>query len=497
MANKTAITPTRSEDYAAWYQAVIKAADMAEHSPVRGCMVIKPWGYAVWERIQSLMDKTLKRRGVSNFYCPLFIPLSYFQKEAEQVEGFATECAVVTHHQLRKNSDGELQPAGELEEPLIVRPTSETIIGEMVSRWVQSYRDLPMKLNQWANVVRWEMRTRLFLRSSEFLWQEGHTAHATEDEALAEAREMANVYADFAENNMAIPVIRGEKSRNERFPGAVNSFTMEAMMQDGKALQAGTSHFLGQNFSRAFDITYTDKDEQRKLTWTTSWGTSTRLIGALIMAHADDDGLVLPPIIAPTQVVILPLLKNNQDNSALLDYCEALADRLRAHSFAGEEIRVHIDMRDQRPGEKAWSWVKKGVPIRCEIGAKELQNNAVYMGLRHKAYRDKTAVSHDEFIADIAKTLQDIQDAIHKKAQDFRDANLQHCDTQAALTDFFSNGIGFATAYWHDHADNDTIEKQLKTDHNVTVRCLLDNNNTGPCIFSGKTGRLAVFAKAY
>ncbi|MFM8172844.1 MAG: aminoacyl--tRNA ligase-related protein, partial [Pirellulaceae bacterium] len=361
---KTAISPTRTEDYPEWYQQVIKAADLAENSPVRGCMVIKPWGYALWENMQRVLDRKFKETGHQNAYFPLFIPMSYLEKEAEHVEGFAKECAVVTHHRLEPDGKGGLRPAGPLEEPLIVRPTSETIIGEMYARWVQSYRDLPILINQWANVVRWEMRTRLFLRTAEFLWQEGHTVHATAEEAMEETRRMLDVYADFAENTMAVPVVRGEKTPKERFPGAVNTFSIEAMMQDRKALQAGTSHFLGQNFAKAQQIRYQDPQGELVYAWTTSWGVSTRLIGALIMTHSDDDGLVLPPRLAPAHVVILPIYRDDAQRTEVLEYCHKLKQQIAALRYDDQPLRVEMDDRDLRGGEKKWYHVRRGVPIR-------------------------------------------------------------------------------------------------------------------------------------
>ena len=378
---KTAIPPTRVEDYPQWYQEVIKAADLAEISPVRGCMVIKPWGYALWENIQAELDVMFKATGHENAYFPLFIPMSYLEKEAEHVEGFAKECAVVTHHRLEPDPEGGLRPAGALEEPLIVRPTSETIIGAMYAKWVQSYRDLPILINQWANVVRWEMRTRMFLRTTEFLWQEGHTAHATKQEALDETRKMLDVYADFAENFMAMPVVKGEKTAGERFPGAVTTLSIEAMMQDRKALQSGTSHFLGQNFSKAQEIKFQDQQGQEVYAWTTSWGVSTRLVGALIMTHSDDDGLVLPPKLAPKQVVILPIHRNDEDQSKVRKYCDELKQSLEAESFAGRSIRVAIDDRDLRGGEKTWQHIKRGVPIRAEVGPRDVASESVFVGI--------------------------------------------------------------------------------------------------------------------
>ena len=375
---KTAISPTREEDYPQWYQQVIRAADLAEISPVRGCMVIKPWGWAIWENMQKSLDGMFKATGHENAYFPLFIPMSFLEKEAEHVEGFAKECAVVTHHRLEPGADGGLVPAGPLEEPLIVRPTSETIIGAMYAKWVQSYRDLPILINQWANVVRWEMRTRMFLRTSEFLWQEGHTAHATEEEALEETERMLNVYADFAENHMAMPVIKGEKTADERFPGAISTLTIEAMMQDRKALQAGTSHFLGQNFSRAQGIKFQSQEGREEFAWTTSWGVSTRLVGALIMTHSDDDGLILPPKLAPRQIVLLPIYKNDEQRTQVLTYCDELKQQLEAQQYAGEPIRVQVDDRDLRGGEKNWYHVKRGVPLRAEVGPRDIEQDSVF-----------------------------------------------------------------------------------------------------------------------
>src|SRR3954468_22579163 len=348
MTNKprTAITPTREENYAEWYQQVIRAADLAENSAVRGCMVIKPWGYALWESMQRVLDQMFKDTGHQNAYFPLFIPLSFLQKEAAHVEGFAKECAVVTHHRLELNAEGKLVPTGELEEPLIVRPTSETIIGDAFARWVQSYRDLPLLINQWANVVRWEMRTRLFLRTTEFLWQEGHTAHATREEAVDETMRMLDVYAAFAEQWMAMPVIKGEKTAGERFPGAERTYSIEAMMQDRKALQAGGSHFLGQNFAKASEIMFLDQNGARQHAWTTSWGVSTRLIGGLIMTHSDDDGLILPPKVAPAQVVIIPIFRSDDERPRVLEYCNRVAQELRAQRFADRPVSVIVDERD-------------------------------------------------------------------------------------------------------------------------------------------------------
>lgn len=497
--NRTAITPTREQDYNEWYQQVVKSGDLAEHSPVRGCMVIKPWGYAIWENIQRILNDKFAAKGVENFYCPLFIPKSYLEREAEHIDGFATECAVVTHHRLEKNDDGELIPAGELEEPLIVRPTSETIIGEMFAGWVQSHRDLPLKLNQWANIVRWEMRTRLFLRTSEFLWQEGHTAHSNKEEAATFSKEIVEAYADFSRNYLAMPVTIGEKSRNERFPGAKTSFTIEALMQDNKALQAGTSHYLGQTFAEAFNINFSDKDGALQTAWTTSWGVSTRLIGGLIMTHSDDDGLLLPPKIAPRHVVILPIPHKAADPSAIYSYCEHLAEEISKQSFAGQTIRVQVDQRDQRPGDKAWGWVKKGAPIRIEIGPKELENNVVYFGRRDQSPKDKKSLDKDAFVEQLPAILEQMQQNMYDNALRRTEENTTTVTTRSELEAAFSADTpGFVKGYWLDSAENDTVEKELKEKYKITIRCLLTDCDSGTCMFSGKDGaNMAIFAKAY
>src|SRR5262245_44609525 len=406
---KTAITPTRVENYAEWYQQVIRAADLAENSAVRGCMVIKPWGYTLWENMQRVLDDMFKATGHQNAYFPLFIPLSFLQKEAAHVEGFAKECAVMTHHLLEAGPDGKLVPTGELDEPLIVRPTSETIIGDAFSRWIQSYRDLPLLINQWANIVRWELRTRMFLRTTEFLWQEGHTVHATAEEAMAETRQMLDVYAAFAHDYLAMPVIRGEKSAADRFPGAVSTLTIEALMQAGKALQAGTAHFLGQNFSKASDIRFLDETGVLQYAWTTSWGVSTRLIGGLVMTHSDDDGLVLPPRIAPAHVVILPITAKAERPDEVIAYCKKLQAELREQRYHGREIEVELDLRDLRGGEKACSWVKKGIPIRLEIGPRDVAQDAVFMARRDRPANEKAGMPRAAFIAGLPELLDTIQ----------------------------------------------------------------------------------------
>jgi prolyl-tRNA synthetase len=501
---KTAITPTREQDYPEWYQQVIKAADLAEVSPVRGCMVIKPWGWSIWENMQRGLDGMFKATGHENAYFPLFIPLSFMQKEAEHVEGFAKECAVVTHHRLEAGPDGKLRPApsAELAEPLIVRPTSETIIGSMYAQWVQSYRDLPILINQWANVVRWELRTRLFLRTTEFLWQEGHTAHATEAEAREETEKMLNVYADFAENWMAVPVIKGEKTAGERFPGAVDTYSIEAMMQDRKALQAGTSHFLGQNFSKAQQIKFQDQNSTEQYAWTTSWGVSTRLVGALIMTHSDDDGLVLPPRLAPKHVVLLPIFRNDEEKAQVMPYVESLKKELEAQDYEGEKVRVLIDSRDIRGGEKNWYHVKRGVPLRAEIGPKDIAKNGVFLARRDTG--EKAAVGRDELVQSIAQRLADIQTSLFQKALKLREDNTRTITSLDEFKAYFTpkneenpeiHG-GFALCHFTESPEVEELLKKLK----VTIRCVpIDGGKQpGVCIFTGKpTDRRAVFAKAY
>ena len=405
----TAISPTRAEDYPEWYQQVVRAADLAEASPVRGCMVIKPQGYALWERMQAILDRMFKETGHVNAYFPLFIPLSYLEQEAKHVEGFAKECAVVTHHRLELGPDGKLIPTGKLEEPLVVRPTSETIIGAMYAKWIQSWRDLPVLINQWANVVRWEMRPRVFLRTTEFLWQEGHTAHATRAEAEEETRKMLEVYATFAERDLAIPVIKGPKPAGERFPGAVDTLSIEAMMQDGKALQAGTSHFLGQNFAKAQNIKFASVSGAEEFCWTTSWGVSTRLIGALIMTHSDDDGLVVPPRIAPHHAVILPISRTDEERAAVLEACRGLEASLVAASFAGEAIRVKTDARDIRGGDKVWQYVKQGVPVRIEIGPRDLAAGVGSVCRRDRGPKEREAIPLAELPARLPAILAEMQ----------------------------------------------------------------------------------------
>ena len=502
---KTAITPTRSADYPEWYQQVIKAADLAENSPVRGCMVIKPWGYGIWENMRRIFDKMFKATGHKNAYFPIFIPLSFLEKEAKHVEGFAKECAVVTHHRLEEGPDGGLVPASPLQEPLVIRPTSETIIGEMFAKWVKSYRDLPLLINQWANVVRWEMRTRLFLRTTEFLWQEGHTCHATKEEAEEETFRMLDIYAEFAEKYMALPVIKGEKTESERFPGAIATYAIEAMMQDRKALQSGTSHFLGQSFAKASNIKFLSSNGQEEFVWTTSWGVSTRLIGALIMAHSDDDGLILPPKLAPSQIVILPIIPKPDLKGKILDYCNQLAAELRDIVYNEQPLSVEIDDRDLRGGEKFWHWVKKGVPIRIEIGPNELENGSVSFSRRDKESKNRIGKSKSEFIQIAVNELDDIQNSLYQNALNFRKEHLVKIDSKKEFYDFFTpqnqekpeiHG-GFAYSHWSGDPQD---EEQVKNDLNVTIRNIpLDGEEeSGKCIISGKPSRKRViFAKAY
>jgi prolyl-tRNA synthetase len=503
---KTAITPTRNDDYPEWFQQVIKAADLAENSDVRGCMVIKPWGYSIWENIQQGLDGMFKATGHENAYFPLFIPLSFLQKEADHVEGFAKECAVVTHHRLVPNAEGKLMPDpnSQLEEPLIVRPTSETIIGSTYAKWVQSYRDLPILINQWANVVRWEMRTRLFLRTAEFLWQEGHTAHATAAEAQEETMKMLGVYADFAENWMAMPVIQGEKTAGERFPGAVSTYAIEAMMQDRKALQAGTSHFLGQNFSKAQEIKFQDQNGQVEYAWTTSWGVSTRLIGGLIMTHSDDDGLALPPRLAPKHIVLLPIYRNDDEKAPVLDYVHSLKKELEAQDYAGGKVRVLIDDRDMRGGEKNWYHVKRGVPLRAEVGPKDIAKNGVFLARRDTG--EKVGVDRAELVQTIGQRLADIQNNLFERAKKLREDNTKTIDTLDDFLAFFTPKSknedkaeihgGFALCHFSEGPD---LEEFLKK-HKVTIRCipLAGANEDGKCFLTGRPStKRAVFAKSY
>ncbi|HUD29784.1 MAG TPA: proline--tRNA ligase [Novosphingobium sp.] len=498
-AIRHALNTKREDDFAQWYQEVVSEAEMAEESGVRGCMVIKPWGYGVWERIQRLMDDRIKAAGVQNCYFPLFIPLSYFAKEAEHVEGFAKEMAVVTHHRLIGDGKGGLVPDPEarLEEPLIVRPTSETVIGQAMARWVQSWRDLPLMVNQWANVVRWEMRTRMFLRTSEFLWQEGHTAHADRDDAMVETLRALEMYRDFAEDELAMPVVAGEKPENERFPGAVATYSIEAMMQDGKALQAGTSHYLGTGFAHAAGITFQDREGAQQYAHTTSWGTSTRMIGGLIMVHGDDDGLRVPPRVAPHQIVILPMLRETPEDDALLTYCEDLRKSLAALSTLGEPVRVLLDKRPGKATQKRWAWVKKGVPLILEIGGRDAAGGQVSMLRRDRLWNEAAkanfvAMSRDDFVACASAEIADIQTSLHAEAKARRDANISSAASFDALAAAFSDDKrypGWVEVEWARPTGDEleAVVQKLKA-LKLTMRNtpLGGDAATGTCIFTGR-----------
>ncbi|MCK9540411.1 MAG: proline--tRNA ligase [Novosphingobium sp.] len=507
-----ALSVKRADNFAQWYQDVIAEAEMAEESGVRGCMVIKPWGYGIWERIQTLMDADIKAAGVENCYFPLFIPLSYFAKEAEHVEGFAKEMAVVTHHRLIGDGQGSLMPDPEakLEEPLVVRPTSETVIGAAMARWVQSWRDLPLLTNQWANVVRWEMRTRMFLRTSEFLWQEGHTAHADRDDAMTETLRALEMYRAFAEDVLAMPVIAGEKPENERFPGAVATYSIEAMMQDGKALQAGTSHYLGTGFAEAAGIRYQDREGQQALCHTTSWGVSTRLIGGVIMTHGDDDGLRVPPRIAPHQIVILPMLREDDGDVALLAYCEDLRAALAKQSAFGEPVRVLLDKRPGKATQKRWAWVKKGVPLILEIGGRDAAGGQVSVIRRDRLWNDAAkanfrAMARDAFL-DVAVTeLEAVQQSLHDEATARRDANIvRGIDSFDALAVFFAEDKrypGWVEVCWSrpTGAALEEVVAKLKT-LKLTIRNTpLDAEPaSGACLFTGQPAVERIYvARAY
>ena len=502
---QTAITPRRDEDFPEWYQQVIRAAELAEPSDVRGCMVIRPWGYGIWENMQRQLDGMFRATGHRNAYFPLFIPLSYFAKEAEHVEGFAKECAVVTHTRLEADADGKLKPGSPLTEPLVVRPTSETIIGASYAKWVQSYRDLPILLNQWANVVRWEMRPRLFLRTTEFLWQEGHTVHETEAQARAEATLILEIYARFSREHLAVPVFTGVKSESEKFPGAVETLTLEAMVQDRKAIQAGTSHFLGQNFAKASGIQFQNREGKQEFGWTTSWGMTTRMVGTVVMMHSDDDGLVLPPRIAPTQVVILPITPKEESRARILDACDALALQLRGKYFADLPLEVEVDKRDLGGGVKNWEWIKKGVPIRVEIGPRDLEKSSVAVSRRDQPIKSKETMSIQEFAAQAPETLMSIQKNLYDRAQNFQEQNTRVIESKKEFYDFFTaknpakpeiHG-GFALAHWNGSRE---VEEQIKNDLKVTIRAipLDDSSEKGECIFTGEpSARRVIWAKSY
>ena len=484
---------SRSEDYSQWYNDLVVKADLAEHSAVRGCMVIKPYGYAIWERMQAILDKKFKDTGHSNAYFPLFIPKSFFSKEASHVEGFATECAVVTHYRLKNDGEGNIvvDETAKLEEELIVRPTSETIIWNTYKGWIESYRDLPILVNQWANVVRWEMRTRLFLRTAEFLWQEGHTEHATRDEAIEEAERMLEVYADFAEQTLAVPVVRGVKTENERFAGALETYCIEALMQDGKALQAGTSHFLGQNFAKAFDVKFTSKEGKLEHVWATSWGVSTRLMGALIMAHSDDQGLVLPPKLAPIQVVIVPIYKTEEEKATIDGFVNSLSASLQ-----DMDISVKYDDRDtQRPGFKFAEWEMKGVPLRVAVGARDMQNGTVELARRDT--QTKETVSQEGLAVTIENLLGIIQENIYHKALSFRNEHITEVNSYEEFKEILETKGGFVSCHWDGTVET---EKRVKDETKATTRCIpLDaKEEAGTCIFTGKpSNKRVLFAKAY
>ena len=508
-----ALTSRRADDFAAWYQEVISAADMAEESGVRGCMVIKPWGYGIWERLQRLLDDRIKETGHDNAYFPLFIPLANFEREAEHVDGFAKEMAVVTHHRLIAGPDGGLipDPDAKLEEPLVVRPTSETIIGDAMARWVQSWRDLPLKLNQWANVVRWEMRTRMFLRTAEFLWQEGHTAHETEAEAMEHTLRMLEVYRQCAEDDLALPVIAGEKPENERFPGAVETWSIEAMMQDGKALQAGTSHYLGTNFSQASGIKFQNREGTETLAHTTSWGVSTRMIGGMIMAHGDDDGLRVPPRLAPWQVVILPMLRDNDDDAALIDYCEALRADLAGQQVLGEKLRILLDTKPGKAAAKRWDWVRKGAPVIVEVGGRDMQNGVVSMLRRDRLWDEASGKpvfetpTREMAGKAIPEILADIQSGMLAEARERREANITRgVESFDAVEKHFGSDAkypGWVEVQWSKPtgAALDQIVERLKalklTIRNVPMDAAPAD---GACIFTGDPAKERILlARAY
>jgi prolyl-tRNA synthetase len=487
--------PTRAEDYSQWYVELVKKADLAENSDVRGCMVIKPYGYAIWEKMQQALDKMFKDTGHVNAYFPLFVPKSMFEAEEKNAEGFAKECAIVTHYRLKNdpNRKGKLMvdPEAKLEEELVVRPTSEAIIWSTYKRWIQSYRDLPILINQWANVVRWEMRTRLFLRTAEFLWQEGHTAHATRLEAEKEAQQMLDVYTEFAEKFMAMPVIKGRKTEGEKFPGAVDTYCIEALMQDGKALQAGTSHFLGQNFAEAFGVQFSGKDGKLEHVWGTSWGVTTRLIGALIMSHSDDDGLILPPKLAPIHVVIVPIFKNEEELARVSTAVAPLVKGLRE-----KNVSVKFDDRDtQKPGFKFAEYELKGVPIRLAIGPRDLENGTVEVARRDT--KEKQVMKYTDVLAAIPVLLDDIQSNIYSRALKFREDNMTQADTYDDFKKLLDDKGGFIMAHWDGTAET---EAAIKQETKATIRCIpLDaKEENGKCVYSGKPStKRVIFARAY
>jgi prolyl-tRNA synthetase len=498
---KAGISPTRAEDFPQWFQSVVRDAEVAELDHVRGCMVIRPWGYGIWELMQRAMDDAIKASGAENAYFPVFIPLSYFEEEAKHVEGFAKEMAVVTHHRLEKDPEtGALEPAAELSEPLVVRPTSETIIGRSFAKWINSYRDLPLLINQWANVVRWELRPRVLLRTTEFLWQEGHTAHATEDEARAKTSEMLEVYREFAESVIAMPVIPGEKPESERFPGAVSSLSIEAMMQDGKALQAGTSHYLGENFSRAMDMAYTDEDGAQKFAHTTSWGTSTRLMGALVMTHADDNGLRLPPRVAPQQAVIVPITRD--DPAPVLEAADAIAAELAAAAVLGAPLRASVDRRERKPAEKRWEWIRKGAPLIIEMGERDIEGGIVTVTRRNDSELSREQVPR----AQVGRKLPEMVEAMQSQylaeaAERLGERTSTSISNVEEFREFFSgedlDSGGFVRGPWCEDPATEEVMGEL----GVSVRCIPFGQNLADgakCVISGAPAKVeAIFAKAY
>lgn len=504
-----ALKNSRKQNYPEWYQSVVSEADMAENSVSPGCMVIKSWGYGIWERIQHEMDYRFKETGHENYYFPLFIPLSFFQKEADHVEGFAKEMAVVTHSRL-VNEDGKLKPASELDEPLIVRPTSETIIADSFSKWVKSYRDLPILLNQWANVVRWEMRPRLFLRTREFLWQEGHTVHATAKEAEAETTKMLNVYKEVSEDVLAMPVIAGRKPEHEKFPGAVDTYCIEAMMQDGKALQAGTSHFLGQNFAKSADIKFVNQNNEQEYAYTTSWGVSTRLIGGVIMSHADDEGMVVPPRIAPYQIIFIPLIKKNDDAAEIMAYIENIQAQLKNKTAFGERLRIKIDSRDKSSVDKVWEWVRKGAPMVCEIGARDIENGGLMVKERifFGQPEGKKILKTEEFAATAGERLEFLQHEMFKRAKERLEQNIRtDIKTPEEFAAYFANGnewiedgkqgkVAFVRGKWCADPATEELLKAMK----ITIRCIPfdQSGTTGKCLLTGKDATLdVIYARSY
>lgn len=504
-----ALKNSRKQNYPEWYQSVVAEADMAENSVSPGCMVIKSWGYGIWERIQHEMDYRFKETGHENYYFPLFIPLSFFQKEADHVEGFAKEMAVVTHSRL-VNEDGKLKPASELDEPLIVRPTSETIIADSFSKWVKSYRDLPILLNQWANVVRWEMRPRLFLRTREFLWQEGHTVHATAKEAEAETTKMLNVYKEVSEDVLAMPVIAGRKPEHEKFPGAVDTYCIEAMMQDGKALQAGTSHFLGQNFAKSADIKFVNQNNEQEYAYTTSWGVSTRLIGGVIMSHADDEGMVVPPRIAPYQIIFIPLIKKNDDAAKIMEYIENIQAQLKNKTAFGERLRTKIDSRDKSSVDKVWEWVRKGAPMVCEIGARDIENGGLMVKERifFGQPEGKKILKTEEFVATVSERLEFLQHEMFKRAKERLEQNIRtDIKTPEEFAAYFASGnewiedgkqgkVAFVRGKWCADPATEELLKAMK----ITIRCIPfdQSGTTGKCLLTGKDATLdVIYARSY